>query len=452
MTQGRPASNGTGGHTPGPATARLGVAARVILHVVELALRLLLVGGLILFSAFFVIAEYALVTARRHVLTERAEAGDRHALTALRLMDDPVRVISTVQIGITALGILLGAVGEAALRDVLDPLLATSLALVLGFLLVTYLSVAFGELVPKAIALHDADRVAVRVARPIAFFARLFAPAVALLQKSATLVLRPLGIPSVTVGEVAVGREELRSLLREAEEQGELHPEEEDMLSAVIDLRKREARDVMVPWEDVHTVDASTPAEDVLAAIRDAPYTRFPATDGRSGTVVGVLHARDVWTRAEGLDAGAEVRELLRQALIVPPTAHVDALLRELRGARQHMAVVVDEYGRPVGLATLEDALEEIVGEIEDEFDRPEDRVRRLEDGAWLVDSGLSISDFNRASGAELPSERAHSVGGLVYDLLGRAAQPGDRVEAGDATLVVETTEDHRIDSVRVSV
>jgi putative hemolysin len=419
---------------------------------VDLALRLLLVAVLILFSAFFVVAEYALVTARRHALTERAEAGDRRARVALRLMDDPVRVISTAQIGITALGILLGAVGEAALRDVLDPLLATSLAFLLGFLVVTYLSVAFGELVPKAIALHDADRVALLVARPIAFFSTLFRPAVSLLQKSAGLVLRPLGIPSVTVGEPPVGREELRSLLREAEEQGELHPEEEDMLSAVIDLRKREARDVMVPWEDVHTVDATAPAAEVLADIRDAPFTRYPATDGRGGPVVGVLHARDVWTRADRLDPDADVRGLLRPAVIVPPTVHVDALLRQLRRARQHMAVVVDEYGRPVGLATLEDALEEIVGEIEDEFDRPDARVRRLSDSAWLVDGGISISDFNRTTGAELPSERAHSVGGLVYDLLGRVAQPGDRVEAGDATLVVETTDDHRIDSVRVSV
>ncbi|HSD77628.1 MAG TPA: hemolysin family protein, partial [Solirubrobacteraceae bacterium] len=276
-------------------------------------------------------------------------------------------------------------------------------------------------------------------------------PAVWALQASARLVLRPLGIPSVTVGQQVVGREELRSLLREAEEQGALRPDEEDMLTAVIDLRAREVRDVMVPWEDVQVVDATAAAAAVLAEIRDAPYTRYPATNGRGGPVVGVLHARDAWTRADALDPDANMRALLRPAVIVPPTVHVDALLRELRRARQHLAIVVDEYGRPVGLATLEDALEEIVGEIEDEFDRPDARVRRLPDGAWLVDGGLSISDFNRASGLELPSERAHSVGGLVYDLLGRAPEPGDRVEAGAAVLVVEATEDHRIDTVRVT-
>jgi putative hemolysin len=421
-----------------------------MLGAVDLALRLVIVAALILFSAFFVIAEYALVTARRSALTARAEKGDHGARAALTLMDDPVQVISTVQIGITALGILLGAVGEAALRDVLSPLLATSLSFVLGFLVITYFSVAFGELVPKAIALHDADRVALLVARPIGLFARLFKPAVWVLQKSAGLVLRPLGIPSVTAGEQPVGREELRTLLREAEEQGALRPEEEDMLTAVIDLRAREARDVMVPWEDAHTVDASAPAAEVLAGIRNAPYTRYPATEGRGGPVVGVLHARDVWTRGDDLDPGADIHPLLRPAVIVPPTVHVDALLRELRRARQHMAVVADEYGRPMGLATLEDALEEIVGEIEDEFDRPGTRIRRLPDGAWLVDGALSISDFNRAAGTELPSERAHSLGGLVYDMLGRVAAAGDRVQAGAATLVVEEMTDHRIDAIRV--
>jgi putative hemolysin len=418
----------------------------------DVVLRLALVAALILFSAFFVIAEYAIVTARRTALAQRAEAGDRGARAALRLMDDPVRVISTVQIGITALGILVGALGEPALRHILAPLLATGVAFVLGFLIVTYLSVAFGELVPKAVALHDADRVARVIARPIELFAVLFKPAVWVLQKSAGAVLRPLGIPSVRVGEQPVGREELRSLLREAEEHGALRPEEEDMLTAVIDLRAREARDVMVPWEGVDVVDATVPAEEVLRDIRDAPYTRYPATEGRGGPVVGVLHARDIWTRADRLDPVADVRSLLRPAVIVPPTVHVDELLRQLRRARQHMAVVADEYGRPVGLATLEDAVEEIVGEIEDEFDRAEPRIRRLPDGAWLVDGALSISDFNRASGAELPSERAHSVGGLVVELLGRVASPGDRVQAGQATLVVEETADHRIEAVRVDV
>jgi putative hemolysin len=417
---------------------------------VELALRLVAVAVLIALSALLVVSEYALVGARRSALVVRARGGSRGARAALRLMDDPVRVVGTVRVGITALGIALGAVGAPALRDLLTPALSTGLALVLGFLIVTGVTIAFGELVPKALALHDADRVAIAVARPITLCAALLTPAVWLLQRAASAVLRPLGVAGVRAGERAVWREELRAVVQEAEEQGALRPEEEDMLTAVMDLRAREVRDVMVPWDDVHVVDASAPAAEVLAAIREAPFTRYPATDGRGGPVVGVLHGRDVWTRAGALDPSRDVRALLREAVIVPPTVHVDALLRELRRARQHMAVVVDEYGRPLGLATLEDVLEEIVGEIEDEFDRPDARVRRLPEGGWLVDGGMSISDFNRATGAELPAERAHSVGGLVYDLLGRAAECGDSVRAGAATLVVETTEDHRIDRVRV--
>jgi CBS domain containing-hemolysin-like protein len=231
--------------------------------------------------------------------------------------------------------------------------------------------------VPKALALHRAERLALLVAPPIDLFARAVAPVVWVLQRTAQLVLRPLGIPSVGVGERPLTREELRGVLAEAGEHGAVAPDEEHMLSGVIDLRLRQARDVMRRWEDVDVVRLDAPPLEALDAMLTAAHTRFPAVRG-SDEVVGVVHARDAWLAARAAgdqppDAGA----LVRDAIIVPPTVRVDELLRTLRRERQQLAIVVDEYGRPAGIVSLEDILEGIVGEIEDEFDELDARFER---------------------------------------------------------------------------
>lgn len=414
----------------------------------DVALDLLAVAAIVAGNAFFVIAEYALVTARRSALQQRGRRGRR----ALALMDDPVRVISTVQIGITALGILLGAVGEPVFTDMVSGALPSGLAFAFGFLVVTYLSVAFGELVPKALALHAAERVAVVVAPLIDVLSRAVWPVVVVLQASAAVILRPLGIPAVTAGERPISREELRGVLQEAEEYGTLRADEEDMLTGVIDLRLREAGDVMRPWEDVVWVRVDGPGEEAIETMFTASWSRFPALAGEN-EVVGVLHVRDVWTAWRAADGGdVDLRGLARPAVIVPPTVRIDALLRMLRRERQQMAVVVDEYGRPAGIVTIEDILEEIVGEIEDEFDVLDERFERLGARAWMVDGSVSVSDFNRRTGARLDPGRARSVGGQVFDHFGRVPAVGESVVLDGVKLTVKRLDGHRIDLVRADL
>jgi putative hemolysin len=412
----------------------------------ELLLRLLLIVVLIVANAFFVVAEYALVTARRSALQQLAEESARARLV-LRLMDEPVRVISTVQVGITGLGILLGAVGEPALSELFAPVLAAGIALVLALIIVTFLSVWLGELVPKAIALHSAERVALWVARPIDLLSRAFRPVVWLLEKAAGVVLRPIGIPTVSAGDQALTRDELRTVVEEAAgEDGELGADEERMIAGLIGLAGREVREVLIPWDDVVTLPVGASPTEASAIVLAAPHTRYPVVDD-DGQVLGVVHLRELW-RATAAGREGTLADLLREPVIVPPQTQLRDLLATMRRTGQHLAVVVNEYGQMVGVATMEDILEEVVGEIEDEYDNPRRLVRSLAPGLWAVDAGISIDELNRRAGFHLPDERDHTVGGLVFSELGRAPQPGDEVTVDGVLLTVDTVDGHRIERI----
>ena len=292
---------------------------------------------------------------------------------------------------------------------------------------------------------------AILVARPIELFAALFRPAVWFLQWSARLVLKPLGVESVSAGDRPVSREELRGVLAEAEEHGTLGAEEEDMLSGVIDLRLREAADIMRPWEDVDIVRLDRPVGEELDAMLSAAHTRFPAM--RDTEVVGTIHARDAWVAWRDAErAEPDLAPLVRPPVIVPMTVRVDALLRQLRRARQQLAIVLGEYGRPEGIVTIEDILEEIVGEIEDEFDELDERFERVDDHTWLVDGAVSVSDFNRHAEAELDPGRARSIGGVVFEHFGRVPAEGDTFLSGAVRLTVEEMDGHRIALVRLEL
>ena len=379
-------------------------------------------------------------------MQQRAEHSARARLV-LRLMDEPVRVISTVQVGITGLGILLGAVGEPALSEIFDPVLAAGIAVAVSLAIVTFLSVWLGELVPKAIALHSAERVALWVARPIDLFSRGFRPIVWLLEKAAGVVLRPIGIPTVSAGDQALTRDELRSVVEEAAgEDGELGRDEERMIAGLIGLAGREVREVLIPWDDVVTLPGEASLTEASALVLQAPHTRYPVLDA-DGQVLGVLHLRELW-RSTAAGHDGTVLDVAREPVIVPPQTQLRDLLATMRRTGEHLAVVVNEYGQMVGVATMEDILEEVVGEIEDEYDSPRRLVRSLAPGLWAVDAGISIDELNRRTGFALPDERDHTVGGLVFSELGRAPRTGDEVTVDGVALRVDAVDGHRIERV----
>ena len=412
------------------------------------ALRVLALLALIAGNAFFVIGEYAVVTSRRATLAERTGRGAR---AALRLMSDPVRVISTVQVGITAIGILSGAIGEPLVRDLLGDGVPQWLGFLIAFAVITYLSVVFGELVPKALTLDRAERLVVLVAPPVELLSKALAPVVWVLEGSAEIVLRAFGVSEVVAGASVRSSEELQALVDEAEVAGVIPTAQEELLHNVFDFASREAQDVMVSAPEIAWLDAGWLVGGALDSIVDREHSRYPVGEGSLDRLVGVVHVRDL-VAAERRDPQATVGATAHPAPIVPETKDLGALLRELREARQHLAIVADEYGGTAGIVSLEDILEELVGEIEDEFDLPDDTLTWIDEDTVEVAGSITIDDFNETVGTALPQDdSARTMAGLVFNRLGRRPELGDSVTVDGVALVVERVDGNRITRLRVS-
>jgi putative hemolysin len=414
-------------------------------------LELLALAGLLLANAFFVAAEYGLVTSRRTRIMELEHEGNRRARAVLQITGDPPRFIAAMQLGVTLTSLGIGALGEQILARKLEALMATVIAVVLALLIVTYLHVVIGELVPKGIALGHPERVALAVSTPVRVFFMAFKPLIWLLQRSTEAILRGLGLEPPGAEHEAHSEAELRMLLSSSAEQGEIEHEEQEMLYKVFDFADKEVADVMVPRPEVVAISIALPPEEALKSVLESPYTRYPVYRESLDDIVGVLHIRDLIVAMH--DRGivdVDVESLVRPAYMVPETKDLGALLTEFRRTNQHMAVVIDEYGALEGIVTLEDLLEEIVGEIEDEFDLPDETVERVDDDTIRIDGTFPIDDFNEQFDTDLPQDDYHTVAGFVFGLLGRAALPGDEVSHDGIAFTVDSVEGQRIDRLTV--
>jgi putative hemolysin len=419
---------------------------------VTIFLQILVVLLLVLGNAFFVAAEYALVTARRSRLDELASQGSMRAKLALRIMDSPVRFIGTVQLGITGFSIALGAVGEPIVEHWIDdPLLSTGVAFLLAFAFVTYLHVTLGELVPKAIALTKNESTALWVAVPIEAVYVVTYPLVWFLQQSSNAFTRLFGIQPAPAGIIAHTEEDIRLIVAQAEEGGVIEEAEEEMVYKVFDFADKEVHEVMVPRPEVVALTVDLPTQECLAAVIDSPYTRYPVYRDSLDDVIGILHVRDLFKALydRGIEQ-VEIEELVRPAYMVPETKDLGAMLAEFRRTNQHLAIVVNEYGSFEGIVTLEDLLEEIVGEIEDEYDLPDESVQRVDEARIRVDGTFPIDDFNEQFQQELPQEDYHTVAGFVFGQLGRAAEAGDEVVHDGLRFYVLEVDGPRIERLEI--
>jgi putative hemolysin len=425
-----------------------------------LALELAVVALLIVLNGFFAMAELALVSARRPRLAALAERGSAGAAAALRLLDNQARFLSSVQIGITLIGVLAGAFGGATLAEDLAgwletlglrPGTAETVGVAVVVAAITYLSLVVGELVPKQIALRDPERVAALAAPPMAALARLAAPLVGLLEVSSRLVLRLLGRHKEP--ERRVTEEEIRLLVAEGESAGAVEPQERRMIARVLRLGDRSVRALMTPRPEVDWVDLDQGPPAVLERLRASPHARLPAARGAIDEAVGVLHAKDVLRQITGAgDGGGAAPDLA--ALVRPaPAVHdnVDALdvLEALRTSPVDMAFVVDEHGTFEGVVTAADLLEAIAGQFAAHEAEAEPAAARREDGSWLLAGAQPADDMAELLKLTLPERRDyHTVAGFALGRLGRFPRLGDAFEFGGWRFEVVDIDGRRIDKV----
>src|SRR2546423_7396171 len=417
-----------------------------------LFLELLGAAGLILLNAFFVAAEYGLVTARRTRIIELHHEGNRRARDVLRITSDPPRFIAAMQLGVTLTSLGIGALGERALADALGNVVATVVAVLLAYLILTFLHVVIGELVPKGIALGHSEGTALFVSQPVRVFFVALRPFIWFLEKSTEIVLRWLGLQPPGAEDDVLSEAELRIVVSQSTRHGEIEQQEQEMLYKVFDFADKEASDVMVPRPEVVALSIDLPPEQALEAVMDSPYTRYPVYRETLDNVVGILHVRDLFSalRERGMHE-VKIEDIIRPAHMVPETKDLAALLAEFRRTNQHMAIVVDEYGEMEGIVTLEDLLEEIVGDIEDEFDLPDESVEQVDDDTVRIDGTFPIDDFNERFHTDLPVEDYHTVAGFVFGLLGRQPEVGDDISHDGIRFDVLEVEGARINRLAVT-
>jgi len=422
-------------------------------------LKLLFTALLVAVNAFFVIAEYALVRSRRGKLEILRDEGRRGAKLALSQLESINEYISAVQIGVTMTSIGIGALGEPALaallRSALGDTLAHGVAVILtatiAFAIITTVQLIAGEMVPKFYAINHAETVARRVARPLQGFSALFRPLITSLTAVSAWILRGLGV-DMSAQQAGGSQEELKRLIAESYAGGHLDPGEAGMLSGVFQLHEQEARQVMTPIPAVVTIDISQDVETALKLCISSGHTRLVVTeDDNRDRVRGLVHASTLAQRMMQDGPRASVEPIVHDAPIVPETKPLDDLLADLQRQRTSMAVVVDEYGRVVGIVTVEDIIEEVVGEIADETDPMAGEIRRLPGGEWLVRGHVAISDL-ADHGVTLPvdTDAYNSIGGFVFAELGRLPRRGDTVTADGFSIRVESVRHNRIEAVRI--
>jgi putative hemolysin len=411
---------------------------------------------LVLVAGFFAAAEIALISASRPLLRQRAEEGEVGARIALKLLEDPGRLLAAVQVGVTLVGFLASAVAAVSLADALARWLvslgvpatpAGGLAIFVTTAGVSYVSLVFGELTPKRLGLQRAESVSVAVARPVSWVATAAAPLTWLLARSADGVGRLIGLHAG--GKPGVTEEELKLLVTE---QGTLLDEEKRMIAEVFELGDTAAREIMIPRVDMVMLEDTTPLRKALEVFQGTGYSRLPVFHEDRDQIVGILLLKDTLPCFVDGRVCSSLTELARPAVFVPETKRVVDLLNEMQATHNQIAIIVDEHGGTEGLVTLEDIIEEVVGEVSDEYDRVQRFVQELGPGDWLVDARLPVEDVREQLGMDVPeAEEYETLAGWVLSELGHIPEPGETLEYEAFTIRVANVRRRRIAKVRVT-
>ncbi len=422
---------------------------------------LAIIAILTVFEGFFVAAEIALVSVRRSRIEHLAEEGDKGARRVRRLLNEPGRFLAVTQLGLTFIGFFASAYAAVSLAGQLQALLtsagmdaatATGVALLIVTILLALFTIVFAELVPKTLALAHAERFAVALSLPIEFLARALGPIIAMLTWITNRIVRLFG--AEVSSEAQITAEELRLIVERGGQQGVLEAEEEQMINAVIELGDQRIHEVMVPRIAMVALAADATMEQAIDTVIEEGHSRIPVFEKSIDEIIGILYAKDLLPFLKGSVAQRpSLRSILRTPVFVPESMSVDDLLHEFQRRKVHLAVVLDEYGGTAGLVTIEDLLEEIVGEIQDEYDEEEPMIVQLSGDEARVDGRADVDDLGDLFDIDLALEdedEYDTVGGLIYHRIGGVPKPGDQVKVNGLTLTVESTDGRRVGKVLV--
>jgi CBS domain containing-hemolysin-like protein len=415
---------------------------------------------LVALNGLFVAAEFAFVKLRATKVESMVQEGKVSAGLVKEATGNLDAYLAVCQLGITVSSLGLGALGEPAIAVLIDPLLAPFLpesivhavAFAIGFGIITFLHVVFGELAPKSIAIAKTEGASQFVAPFMKFFYYIFLPGTWLFNGTANIFVRALGIPPASETEDTHSEDELRMIIGQSTRQGVLEEDEESMLKAVIELEETRAREIMVPRPNVLALPADMELKELISVAAEENYTRYPIyEDDSMERIIGMVHIKDVLRAVEtegNLEADVTSRDLMREVLTVPENRRIDEILEDFQEKELQMAIVIDEWGSFEGLFTIEDILEEIVGEIRDEFDEEEPAIRKLNDGSYSIDGRAPIQLANDALDSRFESEDFDTIGGLVLGHLGRPPEVGDEILLDGYTLRVDEVDGPRVAQV----
>ncbi len=413
---------------------------------------------LVALNGFFVAAEFALVKVRPTQIDPWVQEGLKRAKVARHMVRHLDAYLSATQLGITLASLALGWIGEPAFAWLIEPVvrpfigdnpaLLHSIAATVAFLVIMILHIVLGELAPKSIAIRKAEGTTLTIALPLFVFYKLTYPAIWLLNHTANYLLRVVGIAPVSEGELAHTEEELRLLLSTSHT-SVVSKQTRELLDNIFELKHRVARQIMVPRQDVIYLSTTRTIAENLRAARRSGHTRFPLCDGDLDHVVGLIHIKDLFHKERPVST---LREVAREISFVPETLELDRLLKRMRTERFHLAAVIDEYGGISGVVTLEDVIEEIVGQIQDEFDVEKPEIRSDGDGVYTVSGGMLVEDLEDELGIELSDRDEDTIGGVVLSELGRTPAVGDQVPLGPVLLEVLDVDNNRIKDLRLTL
>jgi putative hemolysin len=423
--------------------------------------QLTLIVILTLLNAFFASAEMAIVSLNKNRLKLLAEEGNKKAKFLEKLLEEPTKFLSTIQVGITLAGFFSSASAATGISDDLAQYLnkfsipySSEISLVLVTIILSYITLVFGELFPKRIALQKSETIAMFSVTPIIYISKITIPFVKLLSASTNVLVRLTGMDREDLEE-KVSKEEIRSLVEVGQEHGVINETEKEMINSIFEFDDKLAEEVMTPRTEVYLINIETSVQEFLDELLEEKYSRVPVFEGDSDNIIGILYMKDFFieARKHGFE-NVDIRTILHPAYFVPERKNIDELFKELQSSKQHMAVLIDEYGGFSGIVTIEDLIEEVMGNIDDEFDDDEPDIKKIDNNTFLVNGLLAIDELNDNLNINLDSEGYDTVSGFLVDLIGRIPNDGEEevIEHDNIVFKIEEVKEKRINKVMVCI